>query len=370
MKIRLNEPTFGQEEIQAAVDVMNSSYVTQGIKVEEFEERFAEYTGFKYAVAVNSGSSANLLAVSALKAVGALRDGAEVIVPALTWSTTIWPLVQHDLVPVFLDCDPDTLNMVDNAHHTYRSVVAVPVYGNPATVQDRKVTMYDCCEALGTPKPRCDVATYSFYFSHHITTFEGGMVCTDNEALSDMLRIQRSHGWIRDVRDKQKYIDENPDIDPRFLFVDLGYNLRMTDVAAAVGLVQLGKLDHFVERRRIVDQMYRDKLGKYEEFLRFQRITPDSSCFSFAMTVKDNAPFTVNGFRDFLTSKGIENRPIIAGNMARQPGMKKYKHRTIGDLPNADNVMRNGLSIGNHQEIRSSDIEYVAESIEEMLCGL
>ncbi len=373
MRVQLNSPTFGPDEIAAAVEVMQSTFVTQGSKVAEFEEAFADKTGFQHAVAVNSGSSANLLAVSALKTLGAFKAGDEVLVPALTWPTTIWPLVQHNLVPVFMDCDLDTLNIYARGHtgrgiKSARAIIAVPVYGNTLrAIIDRKVTMYDCCEALGTPKPDCDVATYSFYFSHHITTFEGGMVCTDNEHLADMLRIQRSHGWIRDVKDKQKYIDTNPEIDPRFMFVELGYNLRMTDVAAAVGLVQLPKLDGFVKRRQINHRVYEVALREFTNYLRFQSMNSGSSCFSFAITVKEDAPFDVKALSFCLTHKGIENRPIIAGNMARQPGMLKHKFRTIGELPNANAVMDRGLSIGNHQDMGPAEIEYVAGVIGDFM---
>jgi len=366
MRINLHEPSFGGEEIQAAVNVMNSTYVTQGKIVREFEEQFADKVGFKHAVAVNSGSSANLLAVSSLKAIGALRDGDEVLAPALTWPTTIWPLVQHNLVPVFVDCDPHTLNMKDIVPSTdTRGVVAVPVYGNPLEVTKRKVTMYDCCEALGTPKPDCDVATYSFYFSHHITTFEGGMVCTDNEPLADMLRIQRSHGWVRDVYHPDKWADAHPEIDPRFLFVDLGYNLRMTDIAAAVGLIQLTKLDGFVERRRRNHELY--VKGLENTGLTLQTMNLGAAPFSLAITVDDQLPFTQHDLRLALLEAEIETRPIIAGNMLRQPAMQKYKHRLVGSDVNATRVMKHGFSIANHQAMTDEHVAYVVGVILEFL---
>ena len=369
MKVRLNEPTFGEEEISAAVDVMRSTYVTQGKRVQEFEQAFCDKFGFKYAVACNSGSSANLLAVTALCIKEDLQVGDEIIVPALSWPTTIWPIVQNGLVPVFADCHPETFNMIsEGMSDLTRAFMPVHVYGNPCKFDSYGYPVVeDCCEAMGAPVGG-QLGTFSFYYSHHITTFEGGMVGCNDIWMADRLRILRSHGWTRDCEDKDAFALENPDIDPRFLFVDQGYNLRMTEVQAAIGICQLPKLDEIVAKRRANHKAYVEALSKYD-FFRFQKMSPESSCFSFAIVLKD-APFSCSEIKEHLDNSGIETRPIIAGNMALQPAMKKYDHLVAGSLPNATNIMKNGLAIGNHQDIGPEHISYVAERIEEFVCAL
>lgn len=365
MKVRLHEPTFGEEEIAAAVAVMRTTNVTQGLKVREFERAFCKTFGFRHAVACNSGSSANLLATAAMCALDIWKRGDEIQVPALSWPTTVWPLVQYGLVPVFIDCDVDTFNAIPKSLPLSASV-ALPVYGNPCILPANPLMIEDCCEALGAPVGHNGMAaTFSFYFSHHITTFEGGMVATDDDRLADMMRIIRSHGWVRDT-ESDEYAEAHPDIDPKFLFVEAGYNLRLTDVAAAIGLVQLPKLDAIVAQRRRNHRMYVEAIGEYG-WLRPQSMHDDSSCFSFAMVLEGRSG--TKEIRELLEAAGIETRPIIAGNMALQPGMQKYSYKTSGRLGNATYIMKNGFSIGNHQGIGERQIEYVANTIKAFACA-
>jgi CDP-6-deoxy-D-xylo-4-hexulose-3-dehydrase len=374
--IKLHEPTFDEEEVAAAVAVLRSKNVTQGEKVKEFEKAFWP-TG--HAIACNSGSSANLLAISALKASGRLKDGDEVIVSALSWSTTVFPLIQHNLIPVIVDCDPDTLNMDMNEAlraigPKTKAIMPVHVYGNPCEMPALYnlsgdyglVVIEDCCESMGAEYDgvpvgtNADVATFSFYFSHHITTLEGGMVVTENPYTADMLRIQRSHGWLRDS-DREA----TDGMDRKFCFVELGYNFRLTEVQAAIGLCQLPKLDDIIARRRAAHGAYVKALG-HIPYLRFQKDNGKSSCFGFSI-VLDGAPFTVKELRQYLENLGIETRPIICGNIAKQPVMAKYVHRVFGDLRNATDVMVNGFSIGVHQDVMQSDVEYVAEAMSDFV---
>lgn len=377
--IRLHEPTFCEEEISAAIDVLRSKKVAQGERVREFEKAFRPYN---HAVACNSGSSANLLAISALKAMGKLKDGDEVIVSALSWSTTVFPLIQHNLIPVIVDCDPDTLNMdMKQAEKAIsektKAFMPVHVYGNPcdmpalyALCKDHNLVLIeDCCEALGAEYSGvpvgygADVATFSFYYSHHITTMEGGMVITQDTSTEDMLRIQRSHGWLRDSK------REAPNgFDRKFCFVELGYNLRMTEVSAAMGLCQLPKLDGIVKKRRAAHSAYVEAL-QHIPFIRFQKENGKSSCFGFTL-ILDGAPFTVTEVRQYLESRGIETRPIICGNIAKQPVMKKYPHRVLGDLSNATDVLNNGFSIGCHQDVSHEEVKYVANIMDEFIDSL
>jgi len=386
MKVRLHEPTFGEDEIAAAVEVLRSTQVTSGAKVIEFESCF----GPNYAVMVNSGSSANLLAVSALcnpMMDSGLQEGDEVIVSALSWSTTVWPLVQNGLLPKIVDIDLDTLNIdpdkVEQAiGPNTRAIMPVNVYGNLCDVKRLKDLcrryglwyIEDCCEALDvanirSASPSSDIQTYSFYFSHHITTLEGGMVVTGNNKINDLLRILRSHGWIRDLPDAREYVKQYPDIDPRFLFVNVGYNLRSTEVAAAIGLVQLPKLAGFIEARRKAADMLLERFKRYEHYLSTQKETSDSrsTWFGFPIVVKDNAPFTSGDIRKHFEENEIETRSIICGNIARQPGMQLFSHVKVGRLKNADHVMKNGFSIGCHQDIGIEICSYVGDILDDFM---
>lgn len=381
--IKLHVPTFGEDEIAAAVDVLRSTWVTSGQKVKTFEREFAASVGAKHAMMCNSGSSANLLAIAALcdPRNPVLKPGDEVIVSALSWATTVWPLVQHGLIPVIVDIDPRTLN-ADPAEiekaigPKTKAIMPVHVYGNPCEMQPivaacaryGLVLIEDCCEALGAkyhglPVSRFGkVGTFSFYFSHHMTTLEGGMVVTDDDALADLIRGQRAHGWVRDLENPERYTDQHPEIDPRFLFVGAGYNLRATELQAAMGSVQLPKLAGFVEARQATHAAYCEVLAPLRRRLTFQNETPGgySTWFGFAITAR---VVDVRRMRRHLEADGIETRPIICGNIALQPAMKLYPHRVVGDLPWATNVMGYGFSIGCHQSVGPEAPGIVAASM-------
>ncbi len=387
MRIRLHEPTWEPdgEEVQAALEVLNGRQVTSGERVREFERAFAAPD---QGVMVNSGSSANLLAIAALcnpMNPDAMRPGDEVIVSALSWSTTVWPLVQHGLVPVIVDIDPETLNIDPNEVERAigprtRAIMPVHVYGNPCDmVALDKVragkSIYlveDCCEALGAEKG-CrpvgtlgDIGTFSFYFSHHMTTLEGGLCMTGSADLRNLLRILRAHGWTRDLDDDSAYREAHPDIDPRFLFVNAGYNLRATELAAAIGLVQLGKLAGFVERRREIAAHMKTIFSRYGDTVRMQKETPGgkSSWFGFPLVCHSEPAAPL---REHFEAHGIETRPLICGNIARQPGMKLWPHRVVGDLKNADHVMKSGFSLPCHQGITNEALGHIAATAAEVM---
>ena len=390
-RVRLHEPTFAADEIWEALDSLLTTQVTMGQKVRRFEREFADYFGFANSMMVNSGSSANLLAIAALANPAIsdpLRAGDEIIVPALSWSTTVWPLIQHGLVPVIVDIDPDTLNLdpgeVERAiSDKTRGIMLVHVYGNPCdmtaimdiTNRNSLRLVEDCCEAIGAyyaGKPVGSfgiVGTFSFYFSHHITTLEGGMCTTEDSACAEMIRILRAHGWVRETVDRDSYLKQHPEIHPGFLFVNLGYNLRATELQGGFGYTQLPKLRSFVDIRTDNAKYWRRELGDLKEFFEFQEETPQGthSWFGFPMAVKSVAPFSVGELTAFLNQRGIESRPIIAGNIAAQPAMKYYQHRVVGDLPNANHIMSNGFTFGNHQAVDHRAREYVAHTIQDFV---
>jgi len=360
MKIKLHEPTFGEAEIQAAVEVLRSTNVTSGDKVREFEAKFGQH-----AVMCNSGSSANLLAVAALcnpLTPNRLIPGDEVIVSALSWATTIWPLVQYGLVPVIVDIDPETLNMdpqeaVKAIGPRTKAIMPVHVYGNPCDKAINNlglIVISDCCEALAADIEQSDFNTYSFYFSHHITTLEGGMVTCKTVEHADMLRTLRAHGWTREQENRQHY----EGIDDKFLFVNAGYNLRSTELNAAIGLVQFDKLAGFVERRRTAAKYLGKQFAYYN--LSIQK-DMGSSWFGFPVIV--NEKVSARALRDHFEADGIETRSIICGNIARQPGMQLWPHRVVGDLHHSDHVMKNGFSLPCHQDIGYDECNYMINSL-------
>jgi CDP-6-deoxy-D-xylo-4-hexulose-3-dehydrase len=389
--VRLHEPTFSAEEINVAIDVLLSTRVTMGTKVKGFEKEFAQAFNFGHGVMNNSGSSANLLGIAAIAnpaTPDSLRPGDEVIVPALSWSTTVWPLIQLGLIPVVVDIDPVTFNIDPNEIERAigpktRGLMPVHVYGNPCDMgaimdicQRRSLILVeDCCEALGAwydGKPVGKfgrLGTFSFYFSHHMTTLEGGICVTDDFQLAELMRILRAHGWIRELDDPQPYLEKYAEFDPRFLFVNLGYNLRATELQGAMGSVQLPKLNGYVEARRENTREWQGDLAKWSEFFDFQKEMPKglSSCFGFPLVRKTDAPFALKDLTRFLNQAQIETRPIICGNIARQPAMKMYEHRVSGDLKHSSNIMDNGFSFGNHQAVGAEGRAYVAGKIEEFL---
>lgn len=392
-RVRLHEPTFGLEEIEAALECLLSTQVTMGPKVLRFESDFKARFGFPHATMVNSGSSANLLAVSALANPAfpeRLRPGDEVIVPALSWSTTVWPLIQHGLVPVVVDVDEATLNLDPGEAERAvgpktRAIFPVHVYGNPCDMDAltglatrRSLLLFeDGCEALGARFRGRSVGTFgrigtfSFYYSHHITTLEGGMVATADAPLAELARILRAHGWVREVEDRDRWLRAHPGIHPRFLFVNLGYNLRATELQGAFGSVQLPKLEPFLRVRAENAAFWRRAFEPFGDLLRLQEVPSggESSWFGFPITVRPGAPFRAGDLTAFLESRGIETRPLICGNVARQPGLEPYPHRVVGDLARADRIMAGGFTFGNHQGIDAAARAYVAETVFSFLRG-
>jgi CDP-6-deoxy-D-xylo-4-hexulose-3-dehydrase len=389
--VRLHEPTFGTAEITAALQPMLTTFVTMGKKVRGFEERCGPYFDCDYSVMNNSGSSANLLAIAAItnkQTENCLQPGDEVIVPALTWSTTIFPLIQLGLVPVLIDCDPTTFNInLNKAEECItektRAIMPVHVYGNPCDMDDMMSfakkhnlqVIEDCCEAMGAEFKGKKVGsfgrvgTFSLYFSHHITALEGGICVTSDFELTESMRIMRAHGWSREADSHDKYVAKYPDIDPRFIFVNLGYNLRPTEVQAAMGDVQLPKLEGFIDNRREAATDYRNKLDKYSDFFHFQEETPNAKhvWFGFPIVLKTGAPFSLADITSHLQTNKIETRPIIAGNIARHPVMKEHEHRTCADMSEADNIMQNGFAFGCHHGVNQAARDYVVSQIDSFM---
>jgi len=386
-RIPLTIPTYDYEEVEEAVDSLLSTWVTMGSKVKKFEQAFAQYNGSKHAVMVNSGSSANLLALSVLTnpiLPDHIEKGSEIITPAVTWATTVYPISNVGCTPVLVDVDPRTFNIIPGQIEKAvgpktKAVVPVHLLGGPSQIDKIKEIAEQCdlylvedsCESTGAEFQEKkvgsfgDMGTFSFFISHHISTIEGGMIVTDDDALYEYLKAMRAFGWIRDLRDKEKLASANNGIDPRFLFVTQGYNLRPTEIQGAFGIHQINKLDKFIEVRRRNAAYWNKKLSPYSDMLIPPTEQPDTKhvYFGYHLTVSPEAQFSREKIVNHLESKLIETRPVMAGNMAEQPVMKQLPHRVSGSLDNSRMIMRNSFFFGNHTGIGEQEREYVAESI-------
>jgi CDP-4-dehydro-6-deoxyglucose reductase, E1 len=390
-RLPLHVPSYGADEVNEAIDCLLSTRVTMGDKVRAFEALWAEYLGVREAVMVNSGSSANLVAAAALVNPAfprPLAPGDEVIVPAVAWSTTYFPLVNVGLVPVLVDVDLDTFTLDPEAAAAAvgprtRALMPVHLLGNACDMRALEalaarhelVMVEDTCEAHGARFEGRFVGTFgamgtfSFYFSHHISTIEGGMLVTDDPALADLARMLRAHGWTRDV--KRKPTIANAPIDERFLFVNLGYNLRPMELQGAFGLHQVAKLEPFIKARRDNVDFWNAGLRRHARWLREcpGRDTNGSRSvwFGYPLTVRPEAPFSRDELVRFLESKRIETRPIMAGNFRDQPAIGLFPHRIAGGLERAEHVMRRSFFIGNHHAISERDRAYVVECVDEFM---
>lgn len=392
--IPLSATTYGWEEASEAIESLLTTWVTMGDKVKRFEETWANYIGVPHAIMVNSGSSANLIALSVLAnpaTPNGIRPGDEVITPAVTWATTVFPIVNVGAVPVLVDIDLDTLNvhvaeMEKAISHRTRAIMVVHLIGNPCAMKPitdlaRKHNLFlieDSCESQGAEVDDQkvgsfgDLATFSFHFTHHITTIEGGMVVTSNEKYAELAKALRAFGWIRDLRNKAVVAQKYRHIDPKFLFTDMGYNLRPTDIQGAFGIHQIKKLEGFIQRRRENARYWTENLRKYSEYLHLHEERPGTrhAWHHYPVTVLPQAPFTREALVQFLNSKGLETRPIMTGNMAEQPVMKLFKHRVVGDLPNSRLVHRQSFLFGVHQGIGPEEREAVLGYFREFMEGI
>jgi CDP-4-dehydro-6-deoxyglucose reductase, E1 len=383
----LSVPLFGGEEVFALLETLLDQEVTSGRRVREFEQNFAEFIGSRHAIMVNSGSSANLLALSVLahgSLGGGLRPGDEVIVPAVAWSTTLAPVLQVGCVPVLVDVDPETLNLSSNSiaeavSSRTRAILPVHLLGNPVDMESLIETakehdlwvIEDNCESLGsTVGERMagsfgELGTFSFYFSHHITTVEGGMLVTNDDRLADLARSMRAHGWTREMSNREELEAASPWIDPRFLFVNLGYNFRPTELQAAFGLVQLKRLEEFNDRRRANARFLVDALGDLTPKLTFvtEQEGGRSTWFGFAVMLPDGE--TRRALSRHLEERQIATRPIVAGNLAVQPAFRDNPHRTVGSLENATKIGERGLFIGNHPNLTQGQLDHIVRAFRD-----
>lgn len=370
INLPLATTTWDEKEIEAIHKVVQSGFYTMGIEVARYEADFAKYFGSKYSVMCSSGSTANLLMVAALffRKENPLRRGDEVLVPAVSWSTTYYPLAQYGLKLKFVDIDLETLNYDLKALESAFSpktklVMAVNLLGNPNDFEQLQslcqrhgaILIEDNCESMGARfrDRECGtfgvMGTFSSFFSHHISTMEGGSILTDNEELYHILLCLRAHGWTRNLPKFNKVTGEKSDdaFEESFKFVLPGYNVRPLEMEGAIGQEQLKKLPHFVKERRRNAEVFVREFADHPDLL-IQKETGLSSWFGFSLVLRPNARWLRKDLVRLLSSSGVDCRPIVAGNFAKNDVLKWMEHEIHGELKNAEWIDQHGLFIGNH----------------------
>ena len=369
MKYELAASTWGQQALDALQTVIDSGFFTMGSHVKTFESEFAKYHNKKYGVMVNSGSSANLISIASLfyKKNAPLKAGDEVIVPALSWATTYHPLQQYGLKVRVVDIDLETLNVDPEQLEqaitpNTKLLLGVSILGNPAALDVMRELadkhnlyfMEDNCESmdaeLNGQKAGTfgDLNTFSFFFSHHISTMEGGMNLTDDDELYEICKCLRAHGWTRDLPEESLlYERSNEDLFEAYRFILPGYNVRPTELNAAVGLEQLKKLPEFTQARRSNLALFQKLFADDDRFI-IQKENGKSSCFCFTIILNPEKYIDRKLVFDSLKDAGIGFRIITGGNFLRHDVIKYYDYTTYGEMKNTDIAHDFGFFVGNH----------------------
>ncbi len=372
----LLENTLSKKDLNAGIKVIKSEQLTMSKKTVNFEKHFAKKIGAKFALMVNSGSSANLLATFAAGnplRKNRFKPGDEALIPSVCWPTSLWPLIQAGLKPKFIDVEKETLNadpekIISSISKKTKVILLIHVLGNSTDIEKiikiakRKkiIVIEDTCESLGSKFGKKnlgtfgDFGTYSFYFSHQITSGEGGMIVCNNRDDYNILYSMRAHGWSRGVKNQKKIEKKFKHLDPRFIFINSGFNLRPTDITAAIGHSQFKKLDRFKKirdfnRNKIIQALKRSNKWKNQfSFLKInKKVQP--SFFGFPIILNKRYFGRKNNLLKMLAKKGVETRPIISGNFLRQPVAKLYElDKNKSKFKNADEIQNLGFFIGLH----------------------
>jgi len=382
-----NTLTFEDRESLANF-ILTSDKFTQGEKVSQFEEEWSKWIGAKHSLFVSSGSTANFLLVAAMIERFGLKKGDRVLLPACTWVTNINPIIQLGLTPVFCDVNlkdfsfdyDDLIGIKQKNQHPSQRIKAVFVthlLGFPANVSKIKeifpqaIIIDDVCESHGCRSSdgsrvgsNSFGATFSFYYGHHMSTIEGGMISTNDADLYDLMKMKRSHGLARASQHFDSYAEKHPEIDRSFLFVSDGYNFRNTEIAAHLGLGQIKKLDSYIETRRKNFSVFCDAINSSDLFYPIDN-NPDNSSFCFPFICEDRET-KFNLMTKFIEN-GIEYRPVVGGNLLRQPYLNGYNiEYTTKERLNADIIHENGVYIGNNQFVGVDEMRLIEKIIGEL----
>lgn len=371
-KFPLATTSWDKEEFDAMFSVIESGKFTMGLRVKTFENDFAKYVGSKYSVMVNSGSSAILLMVAALFYTKnpklKLKRGDEIIVPAVSWSTTYYPLYQYGLRIKFVDIDLETLNYDLEQFELAvtektRAIMAVNLLGNPndfrrinQIIGDRDIVLLeDNCESMGAKFEGKHAGTfgimggYSSFFSHHISTMEGGLIVTNDDELFQILLSLRAHGWTRNLPKHNLVCTEksNDPFEESFRFVLPGYNVRPLELEGALGVEQVKKLPSLIAERRKNGALLQELMSNHPDII-IQKEVGESSWFGFSLVIRPGRKLRRKELLVRLSELGFECRPIVAGNFAKNEVVKYFDSEVFGSLNNAEHIDKQGLFVGNH----------------------
>lgn len=384
------------KDIDAAVSVLRSGNLTMGTQVRDFENGMAEYLGVRHFVMTNSGSSANLLMIEALlrptNGNPGLQPGDGVLVPALAWPTTIWPIIQLGLKPIFTDIDASSLALsledaqrkIDSGEGRIKAIFPIhPLgygldssYSNFAE-RNELLLISDCCESLGSFRKGRHTShdslasSYSFYFSHHMTTMEGGGIATNDSGLADDLRSMRSHGWSRDRSDSRTWEGTVSENESKFLFVTSGYNLRPMEIQAAIGLSQLADLPKFIQRRqaiaaRVTGSLVGSGIEVINPFLKDTSGSEEAAHSWMLLPLRvTGGPLRRDNILKFLNNKGVQTRPVLTGNFVRQPAVPLIIADTPdpSSFPITDEVSASSFLVSCHHDLSDEQVEHLIASL-------
>lgn len=384
---------YRKKDILAGISVLKSGKITIGKITEKFEQKFKKKLNVNFSLMTNSGSSANLLALQCLinpyRKVR-LKKNDEVLVPALCWSTSLWPIIQAGLKPKFIDIDKETLNIDLNdlkrkINKKTRAILLVHVLGLSTNMRElikikkeyNLILIEDTCESLGTKYNNRylgsfgEFSSFSFYSSHQISSGEGGMICCKNQEDYEIIKSLRSHGWLRGHKNEKKIASKYPKIDKRFIFYNSGFNLRPTEISAAIGYSQFINLDKFILARRknrnLIIQALKSS-NKISKKISFLKTSANLIPSWFGLVIFLNKNINKKKIIYKLEKYGVETRPIISGNFLKQPSIKKYKIKDSFKFKNADYIDNYGFYIGLPTEkIQKSSLNKLVKAFEKSL---
>ena len=396
MKIPLASLGFTESDIEAAIDVLRTGELTIGKKVAEFEKAMAKYLNVKHFIMVNSGSSANLAIIESLVRPSSseplLPVGSKVIVPSIAWPTTVWPIIQLGLEPVFVDIDQKTLGVdLKQARKVLekdRSIKALLIIHPLGLCLDgeelkklcedfRLILLEDNCESLGSAfngemaGTLGKAGSFSFYFSHHLTTMEGGGIATNDFEMAQDLQSIRSHGWSRNRTDHKKWESENPEIDSRFMFVSAGYNIRPMEIQAAIGVSQLKRLPENIRRRQEIARYVHNEIkdSRFElighEYLESDEGLNRHTWMLLPIRAIDSKFKELKSYMRLLEELEIDTRPPLTGNFTKQPALKKLLPTLSleSNYPMADKISESTFLVACHHDLTDAQVEFLGQTL-------
>ena len=364
--------------------ILTSDRYTNGPKVREFEQEWSNWLGSKYSLMVSSGSTANFLLVAAVKEKFGLKNGDKVLLPACTWVTNVSPIFQLGLQPVFCDVniqnfsfDIEHMLQIRQHHPDIKMIFVSHLLGFSAETERYKeifpqaIIIDDICESHGCLAPDgkrrgADSlgATFSFYFGHHMTTVEGGMVSTNDPDLYELMRMKRSHGLARESGNLDKYKNQHPEIHPQFLFMTDGYNFRSSDLNAVLGLSQLKRLDDNIQIRRENFAKFVSIISEHADKFYQIDLQQQNSNFCFPFIAKEKE--TISKLKLAFDNNNVEHRPVIGGNLLRQPFLKGYDFGATKETYTADLINDHGLYIGNSQFVGDEHLNLLSNILKNL----